>query len=352
MAAALPADRTRKDIAQDIGMTPDAFSRALKGHRGFAALELARLADLLHVDIHFLITGEPNPRDVLIAARHSYDHVTGRRSVAGEETDRQDLQDVVQLYRQAEPVHLPTTQLPADVAKTRERLGPDFVQPFATRLEAMNIDVVRLTELSTAYSFTVNDRAVIVLGTSGQWFRDNWSLAHELGHLVLRHGDLSQSEDLRRTAEVQANAFAAELLLPEAEIRGLDWKSVSAPELAERLWVFGVSTEALANRLSRLELQLSPATQSLLGTRTPSLLRRHWRGFGDGTPMTQRMTDASQRRFPTLLKDAHLDLISQGLVVKAGLAWMLDVDAETLEVDEPPRSPALGSAELSELLGI
>lgn len=171
------------------------FSRALKGHRGFAALELARLADLLHVDIHFLITGEPNPRDVLIAARHSYDHVTGRRSVPGEETDRQDLQDVVQLYRQAEPVHLPTTQLPADVAKTRERLGPDFVQPFATRLEAMNIDVVRLTGLSTAYSFTVNDRAVIVLGTSGQWFRDNWSLAHELGHLVLRHGDLSQSED-------------------------------------------------------------------------------------------------------------------------------------------------------------
>ena len=214
----------------------------------------------------------------------------------------------------------------------------------------MDIDVVRLPGLLSAYSFTVNDRAVIMLGTSGQWFRDNWSLAHELGHLVLRHGDLSQSEDSRRTAEVQANAFAAELLLPEAEIRGLDWKSVSAPELAERLWVFGVSTETLANRLSWLELQLSPATQSLLGTSTPSLLRHRWRGFGGGTPMTQRMTDASQRQFPTLLKDAHLDLISQGLVVKAGLAWMLDVDAETLKVDEPPRSPALGSAELSELL--
>lgn len=125
----------------------------------------------------------------------------------------------------------------------------------------MNIDVVRLTGLSTAYSFTVNDRAVIVLGTSGQWFRDNWSLAHELGHLVLRHGDLSQSEDLRRTAEVQANAFAAELLLPEAEIRGLDWKSVSAPELVERLWVFGVSTEALA--LLRSVQQNYPSSSQL-----------------------------------------------------------------------------------------
>ena len=57
---ALPEGTPRKEIARQVGMTEDAFSRALRGQRGFSALELARLAEVLDQDIHLLITGVPD----------------------------------------------------------------------------------------------------------------------------------------------------------------------------------------------------------------------------------------------------------------------------------------------------
>ncbi len=46
--------------------------------------------------------------------------------------------------------------------------------------------------------------------------RRNWTIAHELGHILLGHSDVSKMN------EREADAFAAELLMPEAVIRFLD----------------------------------------------------------------------------------------------------------------------------------
>jgi IrrE N-terminal-like domain len=80
------------------------------------------------------------------------------------------------------------------------------------------VDVIRVAELSTAYSFTVGGRPVIAVPATASWFRENWDLAHELGHLAERHDaeGISGPEADRR--EAAANAFAADLLLP-AETR-------------------------------------------------------------------------------------------------------------------------------------
>ena len=82
--AALPTGIPQKQIAAKVGMTEDAFSRALRGQRGFSALELARLADVLDHDIHFLITGEPDPNRLVVSGRHNFDRETRSRSVNGE----------------------------------------------------------------------------------------------------------------------------------------------------------------------------------------------------------------------------------------------------------------------------
>src|SRR5690625_5325717 len=47
----------QKQLAERVGMTPDALSRALSGQRGFAAVELAAIAAELDADVHELITG-------------------------------------------------------------------------------------------------------------------------------------------------------------------------------------------------------------------------------------------------------------------------------------------------------
>lgn len=46
--------------------------------------------------------------------------------------------------------------------------------------------------------------------------RRNWTIAHELGHVLLGHCEVSKSN------EREADAFAAELLMPEVVIRYLD----------------------------------------------------------------------------------------------------------------------------------
>jgi transcriptional regulator with XRE-family HTH domain len=58
-----------RDVAERIGMTPDAFSRALNSKRRFASIELARFAEETGADLHWLITGQPDPKRLSVAAR-------------------------------------------------------------------------------------------------------------------------------------------------------------------------------------------------------------------------------------------------------------------------------------------
>src|SRR5699024_10313018 len=96
------------------------------------------------------------------------------------------LADVRLAFAQA-GVARPGASLPADVERVRKLLPEGFVREFIEHLAMIEVDVVRLDGLSTAYSFTVEDRPVILLPESGNWFHENWSLAHELGHLALGH---------------------------------------------------------------------------------------------------------------------------------------------------------------------
>lgn len=352
VAKLLPPDRTHRDIAAQIGMTPDALSRSLNGQRGFAAIELARLADLLHVEVHYLITGEPDPRGIRVAARHDFDPESGRRDVPGAADDEQTIKDVALAYQQVEPAGLSASEVAGSADGALARLGADFVRPFLSRLEACGIDVVRLSGISTSYCFTISRRAVIIVPATGNWFWENWGLAHELGHLALGHVDPGLPVTNRHRHEAAANTFAAELLLPAAVLRSLDWLDVSPGQLAGRVWEFGVSTQALAKRLASLQITTSPVVREWATQPTQRLLRRHWTPDEPGDPITERMDAASTRHFPLALQEAHLTLIADGELPKTTLAWMLDVEADNLEVDEPAAMPAPSSTALAAALGL
>ena len=348
-------DRTHREIATDIGMTPDGFSRALNGKRSFSSIELARVADLLDADIHWLITGQPDPHRLVVAARHNFDHQTGRRDVPGRESDEAVLRDIALAYQQAfQDAPLAAPSLPDSPAAVRDALGEGFVRPFADRLEAhLGVDVVRVADVSTAYSFTIVGRPVIVVAATGNWFRENWSIAHELGHLALGHHANGLTDAEWDQHEAAANAFAARLLLPAEQMRGSDWASISADELAQRVWDSGVSTEALARRLSSLTVPTGDVIEEWAAQPTQRLIRRHWNApEADGDPITQRMDEAATRRFPLSLQDAHLKMIAAGDLGKGTLAWMLGVDPDALEVDAPQPTAEVDSDLLAEALGL
>lgn len=58
------------------------------------------------------------------------------------------------------------------------------------------------------------ERPLVLLRSTDSWERTRWTLAHEIGHIVLhRHGDVSDDQ------EYEASRFASELLAPAAAIR-------------------------------------------------------------------------------------------------------------------------------------
>lgn len=352
---AVMSDRglSQREVAAETGMTPDALSRALNGQRGFGSVELARIAEILGADMYELVTGRADPNALKIAARHAFSRDDRGYSNGTREADDALLGDVrlaySQVYRGAEP---PESRLPTDPAGLRALLGEGFVRPFAQRIEeALGVDVVRLGELGTDYSFVVHGRPVIALKATASWFRENWSLAHELGHLALRHHEVQEEA---RAAELEnlANGFAAELLLPPAQLQEVDWEGLTKRDLGLLVWEWGVSTEALWTRLRWLRVPVPERVREWLTLSTTDLVRLHALDASEWKSFAERQREAAARRFPASLTYAHEEAVASGAIGKGTLAWMLDVSPETLEVSEPSPAPRDTTEDLAAMLGL
>lgn len=84
-----------------------------------------------------------------------------------------------------------------------------------------NIDIFR-TQLTgiVAYYMEQDYRRIIVVNEDTSRTRQRFSVAHEIGHVLLRHGAIRLMLDGYPTGrpvpqEIQANAFATELLMPK-----------------------------------------------------------------------------------------------------------------------------------------
>lgn len=334
----LPSGMSQRSLAEKSGMTPDALSRALNGQRGFSSSELARIADRLGADLYWLITGRPDPQKVDIAARHQWNPQHRTRDNPGRDADDTILNRVIDAYRAAFPSGPPSSlPLPKNPRDVRGLLGDAFVRGFAEAVERqLGIDVVRIAGLNTDYSLRIGTRAVVLLATTPSWFRSNWSLAHEIGHLALGHHDGYSSTDKRN--EGPADQFAANLLLPSDLMAQQNWAEMSKPQLAGFIWENGVSTLALKNRLGALQLGFSAAVSEALGQSTPKLVRAHAgtdKQIGGEALVTLREQQASARLIPPVLVDALHQQVEAGKASPEILAWALDVPVDEIDFPEP-----------------
>lgn len=359
--ATVASDSTQAQIASEVGMTPDAFSRALRGQRQFAAIELAKLAERLKVSMHWLATGQEDPNRVLVAARHSFDHTTRQHESVDWSVERYGLETVASAYVHAFGSNSvqPLPPLPSAPGEARQRLreaaGGDFVFNFAQAVEeAFGIEVIRVPELTRSYSLSVAGHRIVVVKPHPNWFFQNWSIAHELGHFAT--GELNDLVDVSTDssqAEIDANAFAAELLLPAAGLRAIDWQDHSPAELAENLWSWGISTEALRRRLASLQIVPSEGVRELLGLPTQRVIHHYRMAQADGfDDIADRMERASTRRFPVGLLAAHTSAVAEGSLGVEYLAWMLDAEPGDLESEFGPPTGTPDFDELASALGL
>ena len=157
------------------------------------------------------------------------------------------------------PVEDVAEDVESAAALARSELGLPKNKPIGSklirRLEAGGVTVVRDIETDRdidAYSAVVGHLPVIVLdgGKRSVWDRDNFNLAHELGHIVMHRG-ISHTPGTR-TVEAQAHRFAGAFLAPAKALRqelprDLDWGCYL--EL-KREW--GMSMAALIRRAKDL----------------------------------------------------------------------------------------------------
>lgn len=127
-----------------------------------------------------------------------------------------------------------------------------------------------------AYSFSSRLRPIVVMNPiKRDYYRQRFDVAHELGHLVM-HAD---AEPGGRVVENQAHRFAAEFLMPAAELRDL------LPTAMSR---------ASWQRLAKLKEQWGVSMQALLYRAKSHLVEGVWAGAVDGSQAVNPQPRAEQ----------------------------------------------------------
>lgn len=132
-------------------------------------------------------------------------------------------------------------------------LSDDLPVSLSRICEINSIDVyLRPLDDMAAYYMEQNGQRLIVVNDKAKLTRRRFSLAHEIGHAVLRHGPVmlmvgGNQEKKPDWQEAQANAFAAELLMPKLILtrRGM----MTAQQIAQ---LCEVSMEAAKIRVQQL----------------------------------------------------------------------------------------------------
>lgn len=333
---------TQVELSKAVGMTEDALSLSLRDKRNFKLRELASVGDALNASVHWLITGERAPYEVKLSARHGYDYETQSDTPHDWGQASRIAGDIALIYSQVGLRRLDQThdrvepgtaiQVAQEIApRLRAQLGetrPTITSDLPSVIEdALGVDVFVIGGEPTfeAYSAEANGVPFIAAHTAGGWYRVNWNIAHELGHIL--HGDLAYSDEERqvRSDEAWANAFAGELLAPGEVLRAFDWTNGTVHQLTMMVLNLGISTHVLRIRLGNLGIgivneQLRQAVQQT----TMNLCR-----FALSLEQLAEQGRAYSRpRFPKRVVDAHWEAVRTGHVDGQVLAWMLDAPIE------------------------
>jgi len=282
----------KSDLASLLDMSPTAVAAWESGAKRPTAVTVARLALSLGVDPGFFAM---RPDDV--AALSSTPHFRSLRATTQLARDQAfaygqlavDIATSLEKHVECPDPDVPSFPIPIDAAEPNA--DPERAARHARQHWGITVGpaphLVRLLENHgvlvvfsppqaasvDAYSFDSRLRPVVVLNpVKHDYYRQRFDLAHELGHLVM-HTD---AEPGGRTVEDQANRFAAEFLMPAAEIgdelpttmNAAAWQALAR---AKERW--GASIQALLYRARRLESLTEISYRNAMAT----LTSRGWR---------------------------------------------------------------------------
>ncbi|MFC5753348.1 XRE family transcriptional regulator [Actinomadura rugatobispora] len=279
----------KNQLAQAVGTTPTAIGQYEAGVHRPSEKSLSRLAIALGVPVEFFHAGRS---PVTLDSAHA--HFRSLRSTTQIERDQalaygRIAADIVGTLEDL--VEFPAAELPEHPVQPDEIAGPGPVEaarlarkallgeghgavPHMVRLLEKNGVIVLIlppsTERVDAFSIGAHPRPMVMFNPAkGDYWRNRFDGAHELGHLVM-HAD---AEPGSKVIEDQAHRFAAEFLMPEAGIAGelpstADWSRLAALKAA-----WGVSMSALLYRARTLGIMKEGTYRGAMST----MASRGWR---------------------------------------------------------------------------
>lgn len=132
---------------------------------------------------------------------------------------------------------------PISLWKVVEYLKPKYnLEIYAMRDFGQGLSGIRVTE---------EEISTIGYNQRHSWHRRRFTIAHEIGHVVMGHPNVSSFSNFesKDPCETEANQFAAELLMPLSIIKNDIKNGIKVPQLlAER---YNVSPEAMWWRVSK-----------------------------------------------------------------------------------------------------
>lgn len=152
---------------------------------------------------------------------------------------------------------LKVTQLPVNplaiLRKCRNTVVYTYQQA-AEKLQVEEEDFERKYGDADAFTIRCGQRYVVCFRAGGNPARLNFTLAHELGHILLHHTEDTQTE------EAEANCFAGHLLCPEPVIRHRTPESVATTCYVSRT----AAETALEKRKGKPDAEVLKKVEKLL----------------------------------------------------------------------------------------
>lgn len=300
---------TETDLASRLGITQAALSRYERGTREVSADIVDQLSAQLKVTPEFLTSAEqfqgPLAADVHMRRRATAKTSDWRRAEAQVNLlwiQAHRLSEAVELTPHAilpstDPVET-TPEEAARLVRGQWHMPSGPVTNVVRWMEAAGIFVmertlgtVRLDGLSQRRGAT----SLVLLNNAPPVDRRRWTLAHELGHLVM-HADYADTD-----MEKQANAFAAEFLMPEAAISPyLRNPTLGSLQALKQEW--RVSMQALIQRAT----SLGRVTRSQQTSLYKQLGNRGWRTREPGSVTLSEEHPQLVKTIVDALQDRHI----------------------------------------------
>jgi Zn-dependent peptidase ImmA (M78 family)/transcriptional regulator with XRE-family HTH domain len=263
-----------QELAAQLGIDPSAMSNIERGKRSVKTKELVRIAEILSVSPLSLIDEDSLPARMPVAPRCDGDAVS-KGDAYSRLVALSELHVVLSDAGLTKPNQLDAApplrpggwkaraEALAEWATNYLNVAATADDRFAGLADAiedrLGVDVlVERYEGDALSGAAITDRTfpLIFVNARHSTPRSLFTLAHELGHLLIGHdGSITLDEELvgDTLEERQANAFAAAFLMPESEVdQRINEYGRGADSLARMVYDFGVSFESLVFRLHNI----------------------------------------------------------------------------------------------------